>query len=62
MSATENTFFGNWKTFKNDEKHFWFHLQISLLSEDINFFGDFLFMQKNGLFRKIRLISKFIKL
>ena len=47
--------------FKNDEKCFWFHLKSSFRSQDIYFFIlTFWSCRKNGLIRKIRLISKFM--
>ena len=44
------------------KKCFLFHLESSFHSQDfLDFFLDFLVMQKNDLIRKIKLISKFIK-
>ena len=54
------TVFGNWKPFKNDEKCFLFHLKSFLLSRSFSFCLDFLIMYKNGLIKKIRLISNFL--
>ena len=46
---------------KTDEKCFLFHLQSSFLSQDIwTFILSFWACRKNGLIRKIRLISKLI--
>ena len=47
-----------WKSFKNDEKCFLFHLKNSFCSQDIYAFVlNFWSCRKNGLIRKIRLIS-----
>ena len=52
---------GNWKPFKNDEKCYLFYLKSSFCFQDIlNFCPVFLVMQKNGLIRRLRLISKFM--
>ena len=34
-TRSSETIFGNWKSFKNDEKRFWFHLKSSFLSQNI---------------------------
>ena len=50
-----------WKPFKNDEKCFLIPLEIFFsFSRYLNFSFDFLAMFKNGLIRKIRLISRFM--
>ena len=54
------TIFGTWKPFKVDEKCFLFHLEILFVLKILTFCYGFLFMWKNGLIRKIRLIWKFI--
>ena len=52
-TLTSETFFGNSKLFKNDEKCVPFHLKSS-------FCFEFLVMYQNGLIKKIRLISNFM--
>ena len=47
-------------TFKNNEKCFLFHLKNSSFSRYLNFCLDFLVSLRNGLIRKMRLISKFM--
>ena len=54
------TIFGNWKPFKNNEKCLLFHLKIAFFPRYLNFCLDFLVMKKNGLIKKIRLVSKFM--
>ena len=50
--------FGNWKSFKNDEKCFVFRLKISFLSQDIEIFVlTFRSYRKSSLIRKKSLIS-----
>ena len=50
-----------WKPFKNDEKCFLFHLESSFRSPYIKIFVlTFWSYRKNGLIRKVRLISKFM--
>ena len=57
------TFFNNWKPFKNNQKCFLFHLKSSFRSQDILIFVlNFWACRKNGFIRKIRLISKFMTL
>ena len=51
------TIFSNWKLFKIDEKCFLFHLESSFRF-DLLFWSS----RKNGLIRKVRLISKFMTL
>ena len=51
-------FLANENPFKNNEKCYLFHLKIYFLSQ--NSCLDLLVMQKIGLIRKIRLISKFV--
>ena len=49
------------KPFKNDEKSFSFHFKSSFRSQDIEvFLMTFCACKKNGLIRKIRLISTFM--
>ena len=49
------------KSFENDEKCFLFHLKSSFCSQDIYVFvTTFWSCRKNGLIKKIRLISKFM--
>ena len=51
----------HWKTFKNGEKCFLFHLKSSFRSQDIYVFVmTFWSCMKKGLIRKIRLTSKFM--
>ena len=51
------------KPFKNDEKCFLFHLKSSFCSQDNYIFVlTFWSCSRNGLIRKIRLISKFLTL
>ena len=57
------SFFGNRKRLKNNEKCFLFQLKSSFRSQDIQMFVlTFWSCGKNGLIRKIRLISKFMVL
>ena len=50
-----------WLPFTNDEKCFLFYLKSSFRSQDIEIFVlTFWACRKNGLIRKIRLISKFM--
>ena len=55
------TIFGNSKPFKNNEKCSLFHLKSSSFSIYLNFCLDFLVMNKKGLMRKIRLISRLVR-
>ena len=51
----------DWEPFKNDQKCFLFYLKSSFRSQDVQVFVTaFWFCRKNGLIRKIRLISKFM--
>ena len=51
----------DWKSFKNDEKWFLFHLKSSFHSQDIYVFvTTFWSCKKSSLIRKIRLTSKFM--
>ena len=47
------------KAFPNDEEYFLFHVKISFHSQDIKIFVLPFWSCKNGIIRKIRLISKF---
>ena len=52
-----------WKPFKNNEKCFLFHLKGSFRSQDIYLFvTTFWSCRKNGLIRKVRPTSKFMRL
>ena len=53
------TIFGNWESFKNDEKYL-FHLKRFSRSQDVQICLGILVLYKNGLIRTIRVISKLI--
>ena len=58
---SSETIFDTWKPFRNDENCFLFHLKKPFHSQDIEIFVmTFWSCRKNGLIRKIRLISKSI--
>ena len=64
LSPSKKMFYlRQWKTFTNDEKCFLFMLKVFFFLKISKFlswlFGD---VEKNGLIRKIRLISKFMML